>query len=168
MSPASPEPGRDIQTDTTECPVLIRHYEDRDFQDVLLLEEAGRSGSYRSAVFVRQMGECCPGTFLVAVADSRPVGYSVGLIVQDRPLHAWILRMGVREGYRNNGIGRALLSVMIETLKKAQVREVRLTVAPSNAPALHLYQSMGFSQEHFLPAYFGPGEDRFCMKYTVR
>ena len=145
-------------------PVIIRQYEDRDFSDVLLLEEKGRSGSYRSAVFVRQMSECCLGTFLVAVADNRPVGYCVALIVQGHPSHAWILRMGVREGYRNTGIGRTLLSAMTDTLQKSQVCEVFLTVAPSNAPALHLYQSLGFRKEQFLPEYFGPGEDRLSMK----
>ena len=51
----------------------------RILQAVAALEESGLHEPYRSAVFVRQMGEVCKETFLVAVPDDKePVGYTIG------------------------------------------------------------------------------------------
>ena len=59
--------------------ITIRPYRDEDFLAVAALEESGLHEPYRSAVFIRQMGEVCTGTFFVAVTDTgEPVGYTVG------------------------------------------------------------------------------------------
>ena len=142
----------------------IRPYRDADFCAVCDLEIAGIHEPYRSAVFVRQMAALAPETFLVAVSGSTIVGFTVASVVQDNPTSAWILRMMVRAGFRHQGIGTALLRTMVNTLEKRSIGTIRLTVAPSNAPALQLYAGEGFVQEAIRPAYFGTGEDRFVMR----
>jgi hypothetical protein len=61
----------------------IRPYLDKDFSAVSELEIAGIHEPYRSAVFVRQMAELSPATFLVAVTRSAVVGSTVASVVHD-------------------------------------------------------------------------------------
>jgi ribosomal protein S18 acetylase RimI-like enzyme len=143
--------------------VSIRQYKDDDFPLVLGLETAGGHEPYRSAVFIRQMGVVCRNTFLVALLDTEQVGYTVGVLVQGQPREAWILRIGVHEDQRRNGVGSILLSELLEVFCTLGVRTVRLTVSPWNVPALGLYLKSGFKQENYHEAYFGRDEDRIVM-----
>jgi [ribosomal protein S18]-alanine N-acetyltransferase len=145
-------------------PVTIRPYQDEDFLAVSRLEKSGVHETYRSAVFVRQMAVICQETFLVALLDDDPVGYTVGILVQNDPGEAWILRMGVREDQQRNGIGIILLSELLGIFSRKGVHAVRLTVSPWNVPALGLYLKAGFVHETYAPAYFGGDEDRIIMK----
>ena len=148
--------------------ITIRPYRDEDFVAVAALEESGLHESYRSAVFVRQMGEVCKETFLVAVPDGgEPVGYAVGAVVQHDVSAAWILRMGVRDDQRRKGIGAALLKSVTGALQVRHARTIRLSVSPKNLPAIRLYEGQGFVQEKNIPAYFGNGEERTIMKKTL-
>jgi ribosomal protein S18 acetylase RimI-like enzyme len=143
----------------------IRTYRDEDFVAVAALEESGLHEPYRSAVFVRQMGEVCNETFLVAVPDDgEPVGYTVGAGVQHDFSNAWILRLGVREDQRRKGIGSALLEAVTDALQARHACTIRLTVSPENQPAIRLYERQGFVREKVVAAYFGLGEDRIIMK----
>ena len=142
----------------------IRTYGDADFPAVSALEESGLHESYRSAVFVRQMAEVCPETFLVAVLDPGAIGYTLATFVQHNPVEAWILWMAVREDLRRTGAGTALLAALMDILYTHCVHTIRLSVSPGNKPALRLYEKQGFVQEKFVRAYFGPGEDRIIMK----
>ncbi|MEN6442953.1 MAG: GNAT family N-acetyltransferase [Methanoregula sp.] len=151
-----------------DSPIKIRAYQDNDFLPVTALEDAGIGSLYRSGVFVRQMGACCPDTFLVAVDGTEPVGYLVGSNVQDTTGTAWILRVGVMENYRCNGVGTALLSAIIDVFRNKGVREIFLTVAPENQPALCIYQRQGFVQVKECRAYFGPGYDRLVLKKQIK
>jgi ribosomal-protein-alanine N-acetyltransferase len=139
-------------------------YRDEDFPAVSELEIAGIHEPYRPAVFVRQMAVLSPATFLAAVSGSTVVGFAVASVVQDDPTSAWILRMLVRAGFRHQGIGTALLRAMVKTLEKQSIGCIRLTVAPSNTPAIRLCTGEGFVQEGIRPAYFGSGEDRVVMR----
>jgi ribosomal-protein-alanine N-acetyltransferase len=148
--------------------IIIRPYRDEDFVAVTALEESGHHEPYRSAVFVRQMGEICKETFLVAVPDEgEPVGYTVGASVQHDLSEAWILRMGVREDQQRKGIGSALLKSVTTALQARHVRTIRLSVSPENLHAIMLYKGQGFVEEKILPAYFGRGEDRIIMRKTL-
>jgi len=144
-------------------PVTVRTYEDGDFPHIHQLEMAGGHEPYRSAVFIRQTGTICRNTFLVATLDEEQVGYTIGAQVQDEPQDAWILRMGVREDQRRNGIGSILLAELLEVFSTLGIRTVRLTVSPWNMPALGLYHKMAFEQESYHEAYFGKDEDRIVL-----
>jgi ribosomal-protein-alanine N-acetyltransferase len=147
--------------------IAIRTYRNEDFAAVAALEESGLHEPCRSAVFVRQMGEVCKETFLVAVPDGgEPVGYTVGAYVQHDFCEAWILRMGVREDQRRKGIGSALLEAVTDSLLVRHACTIRLSVSPENQPAIRLYEKHGFVREKIVAAYFGPGEGRIIMKKT--
>jgi ribosomal-protein-alanine N-acetyltransferase len=147
--------------------VSVRLYEDSDFPSVLRLEEAGGHEPYRSAVFIRQTGIVCRNTFLVAILDTEQVGYAIGALVQGEPRESWILRMGVRDDQRRNGVGTILLTELLEVFRTLGVRTVRLTVSPWNVPALGLYLKSAFVQESYHEAYFGKDEDRIVMRKEI-
>jgi ribosomal protein S18 acetylase RimI-like enzyme len=57
----------------------------------------------------------------------------------------WIIsNVAVAERYRGRGIARALMDAAIELIHEWRGQIVTLQVRDNNAPALHLYQSMGF------------------------
>ena len=145
-------------------PVTIRPYQDKDFPAVCRLEEAGEPRSPRSAVFVRQMGAISPEMCLVALLEGEVVGYTIGVPVTNNPKEAWILRLGVREDQRRNGVGTILLAELMDLFRANGVQTVRLTVSPWNVPATKLYLKAGFGQEAYHVAYFGEDEDRIVMK----
>jgi len=147
--------------------VTVRCYDDGDFPFVRQLEEAGGHEPYRSAVFIRQMGIICRNSFLVALLDTEQVGYAIGAQIQGEPRGAWILRMGVRDDQRRNGVGTILLSELLEVFRTLGVRTVRLTVSPWNVPALGLYLKAAFVQESYHEAYFGKDEDRIVMRKEI-
>ena len=62
---------------------------------------------------------------------------------------------------RGTGIGTQLMQV---ALAQADV-PVLLTVDPNNAPAVKLYQSLGFTIREHIRGFYRPHEDRYLMSY---
>ncbi|GAB4543255.1 MAG: hypothetical protein Kow0063_36240 [Anaerolineae bacterium] len=59
----------------------------------------------------------------------------------------WIIsNVAVAEPYRGLGIARALMDAAIELIREWEGRVITLQVRDDNAPALHLYRSMGFRE----------------------
>jgi RimJ/RimL family protein N-acetyltransferase len=80
--------------------------------------------------------------------------------------HSGLLGMGVIDGYRGHGIGKALMTATLDATKAAGLTRVELTVREPNQRALKLYEKMGFVIEGvkrrgvFLD---GEYEDLICM-----
>lgn len=67
--------------------------------------------------------------------------------------HRWIIsNVAVAEPYRGQGIARTLMDAAIELICEWGGKLITLQVRDNNAPALHLYRSLGF-QEIFGTAY---------------
>jgi ribosomal protein S18 acetylase RimI-like enzyme len=91
-------------------------------------------------------GDCC----LVAEVDGRLAGAVwVRLFPDDRKGYGTLdsdtpeLSISLYPQFRNRGIGRALLTAMLDELKTAGFRRVSLSVQKENAAA-GLYRSLGF------------------------
>jgi len=81
---------------------------------------------------------------------------------------SWILGLGITRDERGRGHGRRLMVEVLELLRGMGVREVRLTVAPSNSTAIELYETLGFTADARLyKDYFGPGADRLVMRLAL-
>lgn len=68
-------------------------------------------------------------------------GYAVLMPVLDE---AELLNIGVAAGQQRKGLGRAILSEMLEVAREKNMLRVFLEVRSSNAAALALYRSTGF------------------------
>jgi len=102
-----------------------------------------------------------------AMTDS---GYIAGFISAAGglfdPRVAWIITIGVATAHQNQGLGRRLLSHAEQDMSRAH--EMKLTVRASNAPAIHLYERMGYQMIERKPRYYRDGEDGFIMRKPLR
>lgn len=84
------------------------------------------------------------------------LGYIGAWVVIDE---ADITKVTVLPELQNKGLGKYLLSFLINSLIKENVRQINLEVRKSNAGAIHLYEKFGFKQIAVRKKYYSDGED---------
>ena len=100
--------------------------------------------------------------WIVAIDGDRVVGYVGSQSVWGE---ADMMNVAVAAENRCQGIGRKLIEVLVTMLKENGVSCLTLEVRVSNAPAIHLYESMGFNQVGRRPNYYvAPKEDALILK----
>lgn len=87
--------------------------------------------------------------FFVAEREGRIIAYIVGSVEAEIPIYwmpecGWLHDLWVDEGYRNEGVGRQLVMLSIETFKQAGVSQVRLQTAQANNVGRQLFEACGF------------------------
>ncbi|OGI62648.1 MAG: GNAT family N-acetyltransferase [Candidatus Muproteobacteria bacterium RBG_16_60_9] len=84
----------------------------------------------------------------VAICDDRVVGWC-DVLAKSRPTrrHCGMLGIGVIEGYRDRGIGRALMETTLQAARSKGLTRVELTVRTDNIRAIRLYERFGFTIE---------------------
>ena len=101
-----------------------------------------------------------PEFFLVAEMDGDVVGFlnfDLGALSSTR--HQGTFGVSVKRGVRNKGIGRKLVTTMIEQCRRTErIDIIRLNVLESNARAIHLYESLGFQKEGCFQDYIRKNE----------
>jgi GNAT superfamily N-acetyltransferase len=84
---------------------------------------------------------------LVAVERERPVGLAnLGL----RGERTWLGGVGVIPDRRGSGIGESLTRMLVDQAREAGAREMALEVIVENAPAIALYEKLGFTRTRVL------------------
>ena len=97
--------------------------------------------------------------WLVAVEDGELAGYVGSQTVLQE---ADMMNIAVAEGFRRRGIARNLVEELIRQLDAYQLT---LEVRVSNAPAIALYESMGFRQVGLRKNYYRkPKEDALILR----
>ena len=100
--------------------------------------------------------------WLVAEVDGIVAGYVGSQTVLDA---ADMMNLAVSPVYRRRGIGQALVNALVEHLRQNEVIALLLEVRVSNAPAIALYESLGFEQVGRRPKYYhNPREDALIMR----
>lgn len=86
---------------------------------------------------------------LLAVLNRKIIGAVETLTDRRRRLrHTTLLGLSIAEGYRGQGLGRALLSATFDWLRKdTKIERVELHVHGNNDHAITLYRAMGFIEE---------------------
>jgi ribosomal protein S18 acetylase RimI-like enzyme len=86
-----------------------------------------------------------PGASFVALQGAEPLGFvTCGRVFEDHPEIGWIVQVGVRPEWRRCGLGAALMSESMARASTLGVRRMMLDAATTNAPALSLYEALGF------------------------
>lgn len=99
--------------------------------------------------------------WLVAMEGDTLAGY---LGVQFGPDGGDIMTIATAPAFRGQGIGKQLLSAMVQILREKQLGWLTLEVRPSNAAAVGLYEAMGFREVGRRPRYYKkPTEDALLM-----
>ena len=137
-----------------------------DIPDVVATERASYQFPWSEGIFrdCLRVGYVCR----VAVVEGRAIGYGVMSVGAGE---AHILNLCVLEPYRCRGIGKDLLTYMLDRGAAAGMSEAFLEVRPSNTAAIRLYQSIGFEQVGMRRGYYqalGGREDAAVLKLPLR
>ncbi len=81
--------------------------------------------------------------YIVAKYNSQIIGFAGIKLLIDK---ADIMNIVVKKQFRNQGIGKLLLTNLISLCKKLKLTSLSLEVMEENYPAIHLYKSLGFEQ----------------------
>ena len=100
--------------------------------------------------------------WLVAVEDGVVVGYVGSQTVLQE---ADMMNIAVGEGFRRRGIARMLVE---ELIRRLDAYQLTLEVRASNAPAIALYEKLGFAQVGLRKNYYrNPKEDARILRKTL-
>ena len=86
--------------------------------------------------------------FMGAIADDDVVGWcEVERYSTSSEAHRGVLNIAIRPEYRDRGLGRKLLSIVLNQARDAGFVCVELWVFTDNARAIALYESVGFERQ---------------------
>jgi ribosomal-protein-alanine acetyltransferase len=102
--------------------------------------------------------------YLLALDDEKIIGYAGVWILADE---AHITNVAVGPEYRGQKIGWQMMQEMMRIVKERGARSMTLEVRPSNAPAVSLYEGLGFKSVGLRPGYYQDnGEAAMIMWLT--
>jgi ribosomal-protein-alanine N-acetyltransferase len=84
-----------------------------------------------------------PDHLLIGWRGPELAGFISGRVAADE---GEILNLAVRERFRRQGVGKALLQTLLDLFVREHVRHVFLEVRESNRNAVSFYRSMGFRE----------------------
>lgn len=100
--------------------------------------------------------------WLVAVSGDTVVGYIGSQSSFDE---ADVMNVAVHPDFRRQGIAEKLISTLVEELKNRGIHALMLEVRASNAPAIALYEKLGFQQVGLRKNYYrNPKEDALILR----
>ncbi len=100
--------------------------------------------------------------WLVAEEEGRVAGYIGSQTVCNE---TDMMNVAVHPGFRRRGIGEALVNALVEDLKAMESHCLTLEVRASNAPAIALYEKLGFSEIGRRKNYYrNPREDALILR----
>ena len=100
--------------------------------------------------------------WLVALDGATVAGYIGSQSVEGE---ADMMNVAVHPDYRRKGIARELVTGLVAALADKGVHSLALEVRASNAPAIALYQQLGFVQVGRRPNYYrNPKEDALILR----
>jgi ribosomal-protein-alanine N-acetyltransferase len=101
---------------------------------------------------------------IAAREDGALVGYTLYWCVVDE-VH--LLNIAVRPDRRRHGIARALMEELFSHGRSRSARKVLLEVRASNAPAIALYERLGFTEFNVRRRYYADNEDAVEMSFEL-
>jgi ribosomal-protein-alanine N-acetyltransferase len=143
----------------------IREYQPRDFEQLCELDRI----CFPPAVAYR------PEEIAAALLQPRSLcfvaeqqGLVVGFILLDwRRAVGHIITIDLHPDYRRRGLGRRLMEMAEQRLRRRGVRRMVLEVATTNPAALAFYNNQGFAPRRLLPRYYRDGTDACLMEKAL-
>ena len=135
---AAKKQNADLKTGASD--ILISEMMPEDIPEVAALERQTFSVPWSENGFLTSLQS--PDTLYLTVRqEGRLAGYCGLLQSFDE---ADIMNVAVAPEFRNRGVGRRMLSALMDRGRKRGILRYTLEVRQSNAAALHLYEKLGF------------------------
>jgi ribosomal-protein-alanine N-acetyltransferase len=140
--------------------IIIRGLKAEDIEELSRIESESFSMPWSASDFKALLDrDYC--VYLVASVDGQLAG-SAGMT--DICHEGCIDNVVVAEKFRRQGIAQRLLTELIKTGQERGIEAFTLEVRVSNAPALHIYEKLGFVSEGIRPNFYEkPKEDAYIM-----
>ena len=162
--PSSDETTRYDPAPDPSSDLALRRLAPGDLDQVLVIERAFRAPWTRD-MFLQELHRTDLSEALVAETRGRIAGYVLWWYVADE-VH--IVNVAVHEAYRRRGVARRLLHAVFERARGRKMSIATLEVRYSNAPAIHLYESLEFKKIAIRKSYYADnGEDALVMLKTL-
>jgi ribosomal protein S18 acetylase RimI-like enzyme len=114
--------------------------------------------------FIEKLNSGETGLALVAEVEGKVVGF-LDFQTQGnrrRLSHVQEFGLAIDKDFRDAGIGRRMLEVLIEFAERTpQIEKIALSVLATNERAIHLYQTLGFKEEGRLIRAIKLGPDKY-------
>jgi ribosomal-protein-alanine N-acetyltransferase len=143
---------------------LIERFSLRQMTALLRLERAAFTHEAYSAAEFTWLWMRGRNTFLVARQNADILGYIAAFLEGDT---GYIASIAVDPAHQGKGVGRALMEAVRVLLVTADAQRLALHVRIDNAPAIHLYQSLGFTTLSTIPDYYPNGVSALYMEAEV-
>jgi len=141
--------------------LTIRRMERQDIDAVLEVEEAVFPTPWSRASFETEVEDNVLARYFVAIVANKIVGYAGMWVVLDE---AHITNIAVLPSFWERGIGRRLLTSLMECARSHKVVSMTLEVRASNERAKKLYSQMGFVTQGVRIGYYSDTrEDALIM-----
>lgn len=134
-------------------PLAIRPMRDMDLAMVLEIEREAYAFPWSDGIF----RDCLRAGYCCWVVEQQEYVSAYG-IMQVGAGESHILNLCVRACGRGQGLGRALLSHLLDVAREHRADTALLEVRPTNRAALGLYLAMGFNEVGVRRGYY-PGRD---------
>jgi ribosomal-protein-alanine N-acetyltransferase len=128
------------------------------------LIEYGLGWSWTRARVARNIAKRETAT-LVACSGKRIVGFAMLYFGDD---HAHLNLLAVRPAYQRAGLGRRMLTWLVDSARVAGISAIHLEVRSNNAGARRFYRALGFQEMTLLPRYYSGVEAAVWMARDLR
>jgi len=140
--------------------LIIRKFLPSDIDKIVEIEKASfKQGAY-SKRRLENLSKKHPNDFLVAKLADKTVGY---VIAYNKAGAIDFDSLAVDKKYRKLGIGKKLVSFMLNRFKKKGLKKASLEVRSSNKKAASFFQNLGFKITKVIKSYYRDGEDAYRM-----
>lgn len=105
------------------------------------------------------------GLFRVALEGGEVVGYGGVWLVIDE---AHVTNVAIAPDFQRRGIGRRLMLELLRAAREAGMACATLEVRAGNAPAIHLYESLGFERSALRRGYYPDNKEDAVVMWRHR
>jgi len=131
--------------------LLVRECREKDIGDILKIEKESFSDCWRKETLEKELSLSF-SYFLVAEVNKEVVGYLISWIIDEV---CELNRIAVSKRFRGKGVGKKLITSLINFCLEKKVKEVFLEVRESNFTAIRFYESFGFKKISTRKNYYG-------------
>jgi ribosomal-protein-alanine N-acetyltransferase len=145
--------------------VLFRPMKQSDLPAIMEIEHRSFSDPWSELSFTDELMTNDLAYYVVAIVDGNIAGYAGMWVVLEE---AQITNVAIHPDYRNSGLGKGIVSYLIELAQELGANEMTLEVRKSNQIAQRLYRNLGFKVIGQRKGYYPDnGEDAILMGLII-
>ncbi|MFP4163732.1 MAG: ribosomal protein S18-alanine N-acetyltransferase [Chitinispirillaceae bacterium] len=138
----------------------IRCANTQDMEDIFSLETQCHSFPWTEQLLKEELRNPNSYHYILLNKNHKPVGYILSRIILDE-VH--IHSIAISPQYRRKGFGELLITHLLQSVMKKNVKKAFLEVRCSNQPAIRLYERCGFESVGIRKKYYKNGENALVM-----